>query len=78
MKSKSLLQKAGTQQFIVFLVLAALFGMFSLLSENFCKYTTFMSLLDYSYYIILMAVGVSFPLITSGVDLSIGTGLICY
>ena len=31
-----------------------------------------------SYYIALMAIGVTFPLITGGVDLSIGTGLICY
>ena len=37
-----------------------------------------MSILDYSYYIALMAIGVTFPLITGGVDLSIGTGLICY
>jgi len=34
--------------------------------------------MDYSYYIVLMAIGVTFPLITGGVDLSIGTGLICY
>jgi ribose transport system permease protein len=34
--------------------------------------------MDYSYYIVLMAIGVAFPLITGGVDLSIGTGLVCY
>jgi ribose transport system permease protein len=48
------------------------------LSPDFRKYTTVMSILDYSYYIALMAIGVTFPLITGGVDLSIGTGLICY
>ena len=31
-----------------------------------------------AYYIALMAIGVTFPLITAGVDLSIGTGLVCY
>ena len=25
-----------------------------------------------------MAIGVTFPLITGGVDLSIGTGMVCY
>jgi ribose transport system permease protein len=33
---------------------------------------------SYMYYIMLMAIGVTFPLITGGVDLSIGTGLVCY
>ena len=37
-----------------------------------------MSIFDFSYYIALMSIGVTFPLITGGVDLSIGTGLICY
>ncbi len=48
------------------------------MSPGFRKYTTFVSILDYSYYIALMAIGVAFPLMTGGVDLSIGTGLICY
>ena len=34
--------------------------------------------MDISYYYALMAIGVAFPLITGGVDLSIGTGMICY
>lgn len=78
LNNKSVIQRMGGQQFIVFLVVIALFALFSLLSENFRKYTTVMSMLDYSYYIVLMAIGVTFPLITGGVDLSIGTGLICY
>lgn len=77
-KKKSALSKLGSQEFIVFLVVIALFIFFSLLSRDFRKYTTVLSIMDYSYYIILMAIGVTFPLITGGVDLSIGTGLICY
>ncbi len=77
-KKKSILSKLGSQKFIVFLVVVALFIFFSILSPDFRKYTTVLSMLDYSYYIILMAIGVTFPLITGGVDLSIGTGLICY
>ena len=48
------------------------------MSPNFRKYTTFVNILDFSYYITLMAIGVAFPLMTGGVDLSIGTGLVCY
>ena len=35
-------------------------------------------MLDFSYYDLLMAIGVTFPLITGGVDLSIGTGMVAY
>lgn len=70
--------RLGGQKIIVLLVVIALFIFFSVLSPNFRKYTTVLSIMDYSYYIALMAIGVTFPLITGGVDLSIGTGLICY
>lgn len=75
---KATLSKLGGQKFIVLLVVILLFLFFSVVSPDFRKYTTVMSILDYSYYITLMAIGVTFPLITGGVDLSIGTGLICY
>ena len=76
MKTKT--RKPLSQKVIVLFVVIALAIFFSLMSENFRKYTTVLSILDYSYYIVLMAIGVTFPLITGGVDLSIGTGLICY
>ncbi|MCR5054472.1 MAG: ABC transporter permease [Lachnospiraceae bacterium] len=75
---KSILTKLGGQKFIVLLVVIVLFAFFAVASPDFRKYTTVLSILDYSYYIVLMAIGVTFPLITAGVDLSIGTGLICY
>ena len=77
-KKKSVLDKLGGQKFIVVMVILVLCAFFSIKSPNFRKYTTIVSILDYSYYIALMAIGVTFPLITGGVDLSIGTGLICY
>ena len=77
-KKASPFLRLGSQKIIVFLVVIALFAFFSILSPNFRKYTTVLSIMDYSYYIALMAIGVTFPLITGGVDLSIGTGLICY
>lgn len=77
-RKPSLVERLGGQKFVVFVILIALFGLFCLMSPNFRKYTTFVSILDYSYYIVLLAIGVTFPLITGGVDLSIGTGLVCY
>ena len=76
--NKSIVARLGGQKVIVLLVVVALFAFFSIASPNFRKYNTVLSILDYSYYIALMAIGVTFPLITGGVDLSIGTGLICY
>lgn len=77
-KKRSSLDKLGGQKFIVLLVIVALVIFFYIMSPNFRKYSTLVSILDYSYYIVLMSIGVTFPLITAGVDLSIGTGLICY
>ena len=70
MKKKSSI--FASQKVIVLLVVIVLFAFFSIISENFRQYSTVMSILDYSYYIVLMAIGVTFPLITGGVDLSIG------
>ena len=76
--NKSIIERLGGQNVVVLLIVIALFGFFSIASPNFRKYSTLLSILDYSYYITLIAIGVTFPLITGGVDLSIGTGLICY
>jgi len=67
-----------TQEVIVGIVMIALYFIFRSISANFGKYTTFLTTMDISYYYVLMAIGVAFPLITGGVDLSIGTGMICY
>ena len=74
-KKKSIL---NDQRFIVVLVIIALIAVFWLKSKEFGQYTTFLSMFDFSYYDLLMAIGVTFPLITGGVDLSIGTGMVCY
>lgn len=74
-KKKTIL---SDQRFIVLLVIVALTAIFSIMSKEFRQYSTLLSLLDFSYYDLLMAIGVTFPLITAGVDLSIGTGMVCY
>ncbi len=74
-KKKSIL---SDQRFIVLLVIIALVVIYMIFSPEFRKYSSILSMLDFSYYDVLMAIGVTFPLITSGVDLSIGTGMVCY
>lgn len=74
-KRKSLL---NDQRFIAFLVALALIVIYMIFSPGFRKYSSILSMLDFSYYDFLMAFGVTFPLITGGVDLSIGTGMVCY
>ena len=59
-------------------IIAAMAIVFSILSPTFRTYPTLVSVLDSVYYVALMAIGVTFPLITGGVDLSMGTGLVCY
>lgn len=61
---KSIVARLGGQKAIVLLVVVVLFAFFSAASPNFRKYNTVLSILDYSYYIALMAIGVTFPLIT--------------
>lgn len=78
MNNNSIIKKIGMQKVITLGILILLLIFFSLVNPTFRKYTTFLSLMGYTYYIAFMAIGVTFPLLTGGVDLSVGTGLICY
>lgn len=75
--SNPVVKGIGTQKIVVVIVLMVLFGFFCLRSPAFRQYSTLLSILDYSYYITFMSIGVTFCLITGGVDLSIGTGMVC-
>ena len=55
--NKSFIDRMGGQKFIVLLVVIALFIFFCAMSPNFRKYTTFINILDFSYYIVLSAIG---------------------
>lgn len=67
----------GTQRLIAMLALCVLFVFFCAASPSFRQYSTFVSIMDASYYIGFMAIGVTFAIITGGIDLSIGTVLVC-
>ena len=68
----------GLQRIVVVLAVIVEAIFFSIMSPAFRQYATVVSILDYSYYITFMAIGVTFCLISGGNDLSVGTGMICY
>ena len=76
-KKKSFTLLNGRELMVIGIILAMVV-IFSVISPTFRTYPTLVSVLDSAYYVSLMAIGVTFPLITGGVDLSIGTGLVCY
>ena len=78
MVKKRAFGKLKGREVMVLGIIAAMIILFSFLRPTFRTYPTLVSVLDNSYYITLMALGVTFPLITGGVDLSIGTGLVSY
>ncbi len=73
-----IVQAIGLQRIVVVLAVILEAVLFSILSPAFRQYATVVSILDYSYYITFMAIGVTFCLISGGNDLSVGTGMICY
>lgn len=73
-----LVKAVGVQKVVVVLVLIALIIFFGAKSPSFRQYSTILSIMDYTYYLAFLGIGVTFCLITGGVDLSIGTGMFCY
>ena len=76
--SNPIVRAIGVQRLVILVVLVVLYLFFYIKSVPFRKYTTLVQICSYMYYILLMAIGVTFPLITGGNALSMGTGLICY
>lgn len=67
----------GLQKLFSLIALVVLILVFSLLGQNFFSKESFVNILDSSYYIGFMAIGVTFVIITGGMDLSIGTVMMC-
>ena len=63
------------QQFLAFGSLIAIFAFFSVASSSFLNYSNVTSILFSTVVIGLLALGTTFVIITSGIDLSIGTGM---
>lgn len=76
-KKNPLLKSFGTQRLVAVTALIALFVFFCITGKNFATFNTFVSILDSSYYIGFLAIGVTFVIITGGIDLSCGTIMVC-
>lgn len=69
------LQLSGLQKLLALAALVILYIFFCIFGRNFLSGDTFVSILDSTYYIGFMAFGISFVIITGGIDLSIGTNM---
>ena len=73
--TNKLREKRGVnlQKLLAPLALVIVYAFFALFGRNFFSYTTLVNLLDSSYYIGFIAIGVTFVILTGGIDLSCGT-----
>ncbi len=61
------------QKLLAPLALVIIYTFFAIFGRNFFSFTTLVNILDSSYYIGFIAIGVTFVIITGGIDLSLGT-----
>ena len=73
---KSTLSGPAMQQIIALAALVALYIFFSIFGQRFLTGDTFLSILSSSYYIGFLAIGMTFVIITGGIDLSAGTVMV--
>lgn len=72
LKTGQKLYKKNSQKLIIFLVLIALYAFFVVFGRNFSSVNTLISIFNRSYYVGFLAIGVTFVIITGGIDLSVG------
>lgn len=70
-------KKFDLQKLLAPVALVILYIFFSIFGKNFFSLDTFKNILEASYYIGFMAFGVTFIIITGGIDLSLGTVMMC-
>ncbi len=57
--------------------LVILYVFFGIFGRNFFSYPTLVNIIDAAYYIGFISIGVTFVIITGGIDLSVGTVMMC-
>ena len=70
---KKIVDYFGVQKLIAMAVLIIVYMFFASQSVHFRSVNTLVSIFDTSYYVGFLAIGVTFVIITGGIDLSIGT-----
>jgi ribose transport system permease protein len=71
------LKSDGLQKILAISALAILYIFFAIFGRNFASLETLVNILAASYYIGFLAIGETFVIITGGIDLSVGTVMIC-
>ncbi|MGE5614585.1 MAG: ABC transporter permease [Bacillota bacterium] len=69
--------QGSLQKFLAPVSMIILYIFFSIFGNNFFSVATLVNILDSSYYIGFLAIGVTFVIITGGIDLSCGTIMMC-
>jgi len=67
----------GSQRIYALAAMILIYILFAFLGRNFTSLDTTVAILDASYYIGYLAIGVTFVIITGGIDLSLGTVAMC-
>ena len=71
------LRDQSLQKMLAPLALVLIYLFFGFFGRNFFTYTMLVNILDASYYIGFLSLGVTFVIITGGIDLSVGTVAMC-
>ncbi|MGI6688769.1 MAG: ABC transporter permease [Christensenellales bacterium] len=70
-------KKLDLQKLLAPAVLVVMYVFFAIFGKNFFSTYTLKTILESAYYTGLMSFGITFVIITGGIDLSIGTNLMC-
>lgn len=65
------------QRIYALVAMVLIYIVFAIFGRNFLSFETAVNILDASYYIGFLAIGVTFVIITGGIDLSVGTVAMC-
>jgi ribose transport system permease protein len=71
------LKARGLKSLLAPAALVILYVFFGVFGRNFFSYATLVSIIDAAYYIGFISIGVTFVIITGGIDLSVGTVMMC-
>lgn len=69
--------KVNLQKLLAPAVLVVMYAFFAIFGKNFFSAYTLKNILESAYYTGLMSFGITFVIITGGIDLSIGTNMMC-
>ncbi len=71
------IRNSGTHKMLAFAALIVIYIFFAIAGNNFTSVSTTLNILASSYYVGFLALGVTFVIITGGIDLSIGAVMMC-